>query len=213
MQHRAVHEQGETTSDRGEDKLRFRNILGQVGASYILAETEEGLAIIDQHAAHERIIYEEIVTSLQEKNTTSQSLLLPVTLELGFREARCLEEHLDMLTTIGFGINHLGENTFCIDATPAWLGNVKAENVIYDFIAAALEERGSSPLKERREDTAKILACKTYTVKANEKLTPEEMETLLDRLNKTRQPFTCPHGRPTIIKLTMDDLAKQFKRK
>ncbi len=195
----------------GEKKLKVVPPFGQIKGSYILAEIEEGLMIIDQHAAHERIVFEQILDSLEKGDATAQALLLPVMLELGFKEAQLLEEHLGLLTAMGFGINHLGGNTFSVDATPAWLGNVEVKELLQGFLNEVAEGKG--PLNDRRENAAKILACKSRTVKANEKLSPEEMEHLINGLEKTRQPFTCPHGRPTFIKFTMSDLERHFKRR
>lgn len=197
----------------GERKLKVVNLIGQIKGSYILAETEEGLIIIDQHAAHERIIFEEIIDSFENKDASSQALLLPVTIELSFKEGQLLEEHLDLLTQIGFSINHLGKNTFCLDATPAWLGNIGVKDVLQNFLHEALEGKRKGPLEDRKEKVAKILACKSFTIKANEKISPEGMGHLIRNLEKTKQPFTCPHGRPTIIKFTMHDLERHFKRR
>jgi DNA mismatch repair protein MutL len=192
-------------------KLKVITPLGQIRGSYIIAETEEGLIVLDQHAAHERIIFEKILGSFEREDATSQALLLPVMIELSFKEAQLLEEHLDLLTTVGFSITHLGKNTFCVDATPAWLGNVEAKDVIQSFLHEAVEGKG--PLNDRKENVAKILACKSRAIKANEKLSPEEMEQLVNSLEGTKQPFTCPHGRPTLIKFTMHDLEKHFRRR
>ena len=208
---RAMEPEQSGSYDR-EKGLNVRALIGQIGESYILAETGEGLVILDQHAVHERIIFEVILDSLDQKTTPSQPLLLPVTIELSFKEAQLLEEHLDILTNVGFGINHLGKNTFSVDATPAWLGNVEVSGMIHSFLQEIREGKGERPLGDMKEHTAKILACKSYTVKAHKKLSHEEMEHLIERLEKTRQPFTCPHGRPTLIKLTLHDLARQFKR-
>jgi DNA mismatch repair protein MutL len=198
--------------DTGE-KLKVISPLAQIRGSYILVETEEGLIIIDQHAAHERIIFERILDSLEKKDAVSQTLLLPVTLQLSFKEAQLLEGYLDILATAGFSISYLGNNTFCVDAAPACLGNVEVQGVVQDFIHGVMEGKGKDPLGDRKEKVAKLLACKTQAVKANEKLAPEEMKHLVDSLERTRQPFTCPHGRPTFIKFTMHDLEKHFKRK
>lgn len=192
--------------------LKVRSLLGQIGDSYLLAETEEGLIILDQHAVHERILFETILEAFDQATPLSQPLLLPVTIELGFKEAQLIEEHLDILTGIGFAINHLGKNTFSVDATPACLGNIEVKGVINTFLQELREGKGEKPLREKRENTAKILACKCHSIKAHKKLSHEEMEHLVARLEKTRQPFTCPHGRPTFIKITLDDLARQFKR-
>jgi DNA mismatch repair protein MutL len=210
--HQRAREPEESISYDREKGLNVRALIGQIGESYILAETGEGLVILDQHAVHERIIFEAILDALDQETTRSQPLLLPVTIELSFKEAQLIEEHLDILTEVGFGINHLGKNTFSVDATPAWLGNVEITGMVHSFLQEIREGKGERPLGNRRENTAKILACKSYTVKAHKKLSHEEMEHLIERLEKTKQPFTCPHGRPTLIKITLHDLARQFKR-
>jgi DNA mismatch repair protein MutL len=211
--HQKARESDEPIPHDSANRLQVKTLLGQVAESYILAETGEGLIILDQHAAHERITYEDILNSLEKGSAPSQPLLMPVTFELSFKEAQLCEELLETLTTVGFGITHLGKNTFSIDATPAWLGNVEATTIVQDFLQSVAEGKGGKPLSDRREHIAKTLACKSYTVKAHERLRQEEMEHIIQRLEKAKQPFTCPHGRPTLIKLTLDDLERQFKRK
>jgi DNA mismatch repair protein MutL len=211
--HQMVSESEESIGYADTNRLQIKNLLGQIAGSYILAETGEGLIILDQHAAHERIAYEDILKSLEAGSAPSQSLLLPVTLELNYKEAQLCEEHLGILTTVGFGITHIGKNTFSIDATPAWLGNVEAATLVQDFLQAVGNGRGKKLLGDKRDEIAKTLACKSYTVKAHETLRKEEMEHIVQRLGRAEQPFTCPHGRPTLIKLTLDDLERQFKRK
>ncbi len=197
----------------GEQPFTVKEILGQIGLSYIIAETEAGLIILDQHAAHERIVFEDILAAMERGAPASQPLLFPITLELSFRESQLLEEHLPILTGTGFVIRHLGKNTYCIDAAPAWLENLPVRDLIRDYLQEISEGKGERTIQERREQSARILACKSLTVKANARLSSEEMEHLIRRLERTRIPFTCPHGRPTFIKLTLDDLDKQFKRK
>lgn len=196
-----------------EKKLKVITPLGQIRESYLLAETEEGFIVIDQHAAHERIIYEEILTSFERGHAASQALLLPATIQLNFKEAQILEEHLDLLIAVGFDITNLGNNTFSVDATPALMGNVEAKDLLLDFLHGVMDGKGNVPLEERKGNVAKTLACKSRAIKANEKMSPEEIEYLINSLEKTKQPFTCPHGRPTFIKLTISDLEKYFKRK
>jgi DNA mismatch repair protein MutL len=198
---------------RGEPTLTVKALLGQIGLSYIIAETDEGLIILDQHAAHERIIFEEILAAMESRVPATQPLLFPATLELGFKEAQLLEEYLPLLAGSGFVIRHLGGHTYCVDAAPAWLNNRGVSDIISDFLHQVMEGRQERSLQDRRENTARILACKTRTVKANESLSREEMEHLIRRLEQAKIPFTCPHGRPTFIKLSLVDLDKQFKRK
>lgn len=196
-----------------EKKLKVTTPLGQIRDSYILAETEEGFIIIDQHAAHERIIYEEILTAFEKGHATSQALLLPTTVQLNFKEAQILEEHLDLLSAVGFAITNLGHNTFSVDATPALMGNVQVNDLLHNFLHGIIEGKRNLPLDDRREHVAKTLACKSRSIKAHKKMSPEEIDYLIDRLEQTQQPFTCPHGRPTFIKMTIEDLERHFKRK
>ncbi len=93
------------------------------------------------------------------------------------------------------------------------MGNVEAKDLLLDFLHGISEGKGKAPLNDKKENAAKTLACKSRAIKANEKMSPEEIEYLINSLEKTKQPFTCPHGRPTFIKLTISDLEKHFKRK
>jgi DNA mismatch repair ATPase MutL len=201
------------TSPGTAPSLTVKTLLGQIGLSYLIAETDEGLIIIDQHAAHERIIFEDILAAMASSEPATQPLLFPVTLELGFKESQLLEEYLPLLAGGGFVIRHLGGNTYCVDAAPVWLNDLEVREIISEFLHQLIEGRGDQSLQDRRENTARILACKTRTVKANQSLSREEMEHLIRRLEQAKIPFTCPHGRPTIIKVTLHDLDKQFKRK
>ena len=210
---RAAEQPDSFTAHGGEPTLKVQVILGQIGQSYIVAESEGGLIIIDQHAAHERIIFEDILSAMERGAPASQALLFPITLEFSFNESRLLEEYLPILAGTGFVIRHLGKNTYCIDAAPAWMENMAAGDLVRDFIEEVADGRGERTVHERREQSARILACKSRTVKANSGLSREEMEHLIRRLEGTKIPFTCPHGRPTFIKLPLDDLDKQFKRK
>jgi DNA mismatch repair protein MutL len=210
---RATDKPDVVTSPGAAPSLKVKALFGQIGLSYLIAETDEGLIIIDQHAAHERIIFEDILAAMESSEPATQPLLFPVTLEPGFKESQLLEEYLPLLAGSGFVIRHLGGNTYCVDAAPAWLNNRGVREIISEFLHQAGEGREERSLQERRENTARILACKTRTVKANESLSREEMEHLIRRLEQAKIPFTCPHGRPTIIKVTLHDLDKQFKRK
>jgi DNA mismatch repair protein MutL len=208
-----LREPEETRWSNEKNTFKVITPLGQIKGSYILAETEEGLMIIDQHAAHERIVYEHILDAIEKKNAVSQSLLIPVTVECNFKEAQLLEDNLDILTPAGFSISHLGNNTFCIDATPALLGNIDPKGILQGVLDELSEGKGKVPLHGRKEHMAKLLACKSQSIKANEELSVEEMERLISGLAASHQPFTCPHGRPTFIKFTIDELEKHFKRR
>ncbi|MCX8011970.1 MAG: DNA mismatch repair endonuclease MutL [Desulfobacterota bacterium] len=197
----------------GFDKKEPR-ILGQFQGTYIIAEWEEELIIVDQHAAHERIIYEQILQNIRSAHPPAQLQLIPITFLLDYREKEVLEEYLPLLTKLGFGINDLGRNSFSLDAVPSFFVESEPKQLILDFIHETMEKQ--FPAKTS-EDKIKVLAaglaCKSKTIKGFSFLHTEKATHLLRSLFKTQQPYTCPHGRPTCIRFTNEDLAKQFKRR
>ncbi len=189
------------------------NVLGQVLGTYIIAETEEGFAVFDQHAAHERILYEEILDSFTKNKTSSQQVMFPVTLHLNLQETPLMEEYMDNFHKTGFSINPLGGNTFSIDAVPAFMPETDPGSTIKDTLHELMERSSTRAWETRQQDFAAILACKTYSVKAGNLLDVKEMEHLIKRLGTKRNPHTCPHGRPTFFLMTKDELERRFKRK
>jgi len=189
-------------------------ILGQFQGTYIIVEWEEELLIIDQHAAHERIMYELILQNIQSARTPPQLQLIPTTLLLDYREKEVLEEYLPLLDKLGFGINDLGRNTFSLDAVPSFLAEVDPKQLILDFIHNTMEKQFPA---RTWEDKIKVLAaglaCKSKTIKGSSLLHPERAAYLVKTLFQSQQPYTCPHGRPTCIRLTNEDLKKQFGRR
>jgi len=194
------------------EKLRLGKVFGQLKGSYILMEVDDGLMVIDQHAAHERIIYEEILHSLSNGSSPSQALLIPLLIHFDGRESAVLEEYLPLLSKVGFGINELGNNSFSIDARPSFLKTEEVSETLRDFAQSAGEGKAKGPLVETHEKIARMIACKSRSIKAKEELTYEEIKELIQRLTRAKQPFTCPHGRPTLIKLTTRELEAKFLR-
>ncbi len=188
-------------------------VIGQYEASYILAGNEGTLLIIDQHAAHERVLYERVLEMFGNSRALSQRQLIPVTFSLDYREQEVLEQYLPDLEHLGFGINDLGRNTYSIDAAPAVFATEEPKQLVLDFIHEMMEWQQSRAVEDRRNTIAAAIACKRKTVKAATRLTPEAMEQLVNDLFQTKQPFQCPHGRPTCITLTLSDLEKQFGRR
>jgi len=188
-------------------------IIGQYRATYIIAEIDGKLLIIDQHAAHERIMYEKILDTLMSADFPSQRQLIPITFSLDYREQEILEEYLPMLEQIGFGINSLGRNTYSLDSTPDFLDLEDPKHLILDFVHDAIEGHGPRIVEDKKKRIAANIACKSKSVKGASYLLPEKMEHLVKSLFQTKQPFTCPHGRPTCITLTNEDLEKQFGRR
>jgi DNA mismatch repair protein MutL len=188
-------------------------VLGQVKGTYLLAETADGLALIDQHAAHERIMYEQILDAISEQPTSSQRLLLPITLHLDLKERSMMEHCLPDLHKTGFGINNLGGGTFSVDAIPAFLSEEDCSLLLKDTLHELMEESLSSSTEKREQAIAAALACKTRTVKAGKILNPPEIAHLIQQLGSAQNPHTCPHGRPTMFSITTCEIEKRFKRR
>jgi len=183
--------------------------LAQLLPTYILAGGEDGLYIIDQHAAHERILYEECLAG-QGKHP-SQCLLIPVTLELEYGETSIINDLLPRFIDAGFVIEHFGGNTFLLRGAPSYLPAGREKELFLDIVDY-FKEKGSVPDQiEFLKRLASSIACKG-AIKAGEKMPFSAMEALLERLARAENPFTCPHGRPTIIHLSNRDLETRFKR-
>jgi DNA mismatch repair protein MutL len=184
-------------------------LVGQVGSAYLVAEGPDGLYLVDQHAAHERVLYERF--SAQKSELGSQTLLEPQVVELNASQTDLLEGQLDLLNSLGFEIEAFGPNTFRMRAMPALLIGSEPEAalrvVVEDF------EEDEAPLETERK--AKLIArvCKRAAVKAGQQLSIDEQKTLLDDLQACEAPRTCPHGRPTMIHLSIDLLERQFGRR
>lgn len=187
-------------------------ILGQVGGLYIVIETEDGLVLMDPHAAHERVLYEQLLAEVINGEIKSQQLLIAETVDMTLKDAMVVRQYLDLLKKMGFGIAEFGGDTFVIDAFPACLGQVSCRNLLED-ITVALEESGDKTgTGHLLEMTIARAACRS-AVKAGKQLTPEEIEQLVDQLARAEMPYTCPHGRPTLIHTSFQELNKRFGRK
>ncbi|MGD0652059.1 MAG: DNA mismatch repair endonuclease MutL [Verrucomicrobiia bacterium] len=187
-------------------------ILGVIGQLYVLAETPEGLVLMDQHAAHERVLFEKMLKELASDSAPSQKLLLPLTLELDARDAVFLQSNLKTLHKLGIGISEFGDKTFLIDALPPYF---QLENLSQTFrnIVDELRQTGEEVHARRLgEDKIATTVCR-HAVKARDPLKGEELRALLERLHKCELPYTCPHGRPTMIQISYAELEKKFGRK
>jgi len=183
--------------------------LWQLHNLYILAAIKSGLVIIDQHAAHERVLYEKAKRSFRESASATQQLLFPQVVELTKTELQVLDEHQDLLLKIGFSVRPFGGKTVLVEAEPATLkGSAREMN-----LREILEDLSAHQLPEldREERMARSFACKG-AVKAGDPLTQEEMNSLVNMLFSTSAPYTCPHGRPTIIRMNLEELARKFGR-
>ncbi len=193
------------------DDVPLLRVVGQIGAAYVVAEGPDGLYLIDQHAAHERVLYEAFNLQRAGAEVASQALLEPTAVELPPGAATLLGDQLGTLRALGFQVEHFGGNTFLVRALPTVLGNVDPARavraVVEDF------EEDETPLAAHVEERLIARVCKRAAVKAGQVLTPAEQVELVRRLEKCDSPRTCPHGRPTMIHLSVDVLEKQFGRK
>jgi DNA mismatch repair protein MutL len=188
------------------------NVIGCVAQLYLVAESPEGLVLIDQHAAHERVLFEQMLKRTALQDPASQQLLFPVTLEFLPREADFLLAQVETLQRVGVGVTRFGSSTFLVDALPAM---IKAQDVagFIRTIVTDLQQEGGETRKGRRlsEEIVAKTVCR-HAVKANDALKPAEWDRLLHDLLDCDLPYTCPHGRPTMIQLTLAELGKKFGR-
>ncbi len=183
-------------------------ILGFLGDTYILAAAESGLIIIDQHAAHERVLYERILHG-SEGQVNSQRLLLPITLELSRTESRFIAKHGNIFEQLGFEAEALSENTVMLNAIPAALSQNNAGGLFRDILSE-LSDSGELPKNLAPAEVAKA-ACGA-AVKAHDKLSLAEAKSLIRQMSECDLPYSCPHGRPTIINISYKELEKRFGR-
>ncbi len=187
-------------------------IVGVVGRLYVVLESDRGLVLLDQHAAHERILFEQMLQRLEEQGQApSQRLLLPETIELSARDANFLREQLPALTRLGIGLSEFGERTFLLDALPPFAPAESARAFvlqILDELKAAGQSINTLRLGERV--IAKTV-CR-HAVKAHDPLSGRELEQLLEDLRHCAMPYTCPHGRPTLVEMGFRELEKKFGR-
>ncbi len=184
--------------------------VGVVHTTYIIAENEEGMYVIDQHAAAERINYEKYLRELSKENTKTMPLLVPLSFEFSNEEFLLLKEKLAILKAIGIDCEEFGHNTLAVRSHPTWFYEGKEKESIEKIIGLLLTKEAFDKAKFV-EKTAITLACR-MSIKANDYVSMEDMQYLLDTLTACQNPFTCPHGRPTIIAYSNYDLEKMFKR-
>jgi len=185
-------------------------LIGQHHGTYLIAQNEQGLYLIDQHAAHERVNYEYYYEKFGQPADASQELLLPITLEFTPSEAEQLKDKLQWFEQVGVYLEHFGGQTFRVRSHPYWFPKGEEKSLIEEMAEWVLGERRID-LAKLREKSSILCSCKA-SIKANQKLTEDEAKTLIDRLGTCRQPYTCPHGRPIVVSFSTYDLEKLFKR-
>ncbi|MDY6857311.1 MAG: DNA mismatch repair endonuclease MutL [Thermodesulfobacteriota bacterium] len=187
------------------------NPIGQVKETYLLCSSNEGLVIVDQHAGHERVIFEKLKNGYHKSRMVSQSLLIPQHIELSYQEARSLETHLDRLLEVGLEVEPFGGDTFIIKAVPQILVNMDYQQLILDIIDEINSYGRSFRFEESIEKILTLMACHG-AIKANQRLNQDEINVLLKQLDSVGSPTNCPHGRPILRKITYQEIERMFKR-
>ncbi len=185
--------------------------MGQLHDSFIIAVDDEGLLLIDQHVAHERILFDKFRQSEIDRKIERQNLLIPETIDLSPAQSQAFELIENDLEALGFETMKLSGRTIAIKTVPTDLPAAEARNLFAEILDTIEAEKKGSPKSTMRDDIAASLACKA-AVKINMKLTPEKMHWMIERLLVTTSPTTCPHGRPVILRLSMKDIERNFQR-
>jgi DNA mismatch repair protein MutL len=187
-------------------------LVGVVGRLYVILESDRGLVLLDQHAAHERILFEQMLNRMERNDSApSQKLLLPETIELPARDANFLREQLAALTRLGIGLSEFGERTFLLDALPPFVKVTDSRQFVLDLVDELKAAGREVNLARLGEHTIAKTVCR-HAVKANDPLAGPELENLIEDLRHCAMPYTCPHGRPTLIEMNYRELEKKFGR-
>jgi len=186
-------------------------IIGQFYDTYIVCEADRGLVLIDQHAAHERVAFEALKKAAGQKQAPAQRLLMPETLELGYREAAALDKLLPSLARVGFEIEPFGTNAYVISAVPALLAQAEAYPLVREIVEKYVEVGIPDDPGKILDPCIEFMACHSV-IRGNQALTLEQSKTLLQQLDGCENPSHCPHGRPTWISWSVKELEKLFKR-
>ena len=205
-----IPEPNHSAKEQPEPRVPAMYPIGQMHGTYILAQNEKGLFIIDQHAAQERIKYEYFKRKLGEVDSEVQELLMPLTLEFSGNEALILEEYKDMLAEVGVFLEPFGQNSYIVRSHPQWFPKGEEQETIEEMIQQIFTMKRVN-IEKLREEAAIMMSCKG-SIKANHHLRNDEIFALLETLRKTTDPFTCPHGRPIIIHHSTYEMEKMFKR-
>jgi len=207
-------EQPKTDNHFHDKKICFADlrIIGQIHDTYIACESDQGLVLIDQHAAHERIVFERLKARYADSKGPDQRLLIPETFDLSFSEAEILERLMPEFCRLGLEIEPFGSNTFAVSSVPAILAEKEIRPIVMEIVEK-IAETGFGPDIEKAVDKCLILMACHGAIRANQSLSETEIKALLDQLDHCENPSNCPHGRPTWIKWSIIELEKMFGRR
>jgi len=206
-----TEQEGCIVNDKVSDSISEWVPIGQFHNSYLVCQSRKELILIDQHAAHERILFEKFFQDLENRSLSTQRLLFPVPLELTPAQTIVMEDYIACFSEFGFTMDHFGQNTFMIKEVPAFLGQEDLIFLVKDILDELSQAGRAIPLSLVKEKIAAATACRA-AVKANQKLKIEEIRSLLNQMEKIKNPFCCPHGRPCVVKYPLATLKKDFHR-
>jgi DNA mismatch repair protein MutL len=186
-------------------------VIGQYKGTYIICESYDGLMLIDQHAAHERIVFEQLKRQSNEHRPASQRLLLPETIDLGFREAQILEKLAPELDRFGLEIEPFGGNTFVVKSIPTLIDNADIQGLVTQLVEKTAEIGVGVEMETILDECLMLIACHN-AIRAHQQLTETQIKAMLEQLDACDNPSHCPHGRPIWILWSVKDLEKQFQR-
>ncbi len=186
-------------------------LVGVIGRLYVVLESDKGLVLLDQHAAHERILYEQMLQRLESGSAPSQRLLLPETVELPPRDAQFVRDQLTTLNKLGVGLSEFGDKTFLLDSLPPFVKVRDTRRFALELVDAMKSVGQSINTMRLGEDMIAKTVCR-HAVKANDPLREAELQNLIEDLRRCTMPYTCPHGRPTLIEMSYKELEKKFGR-
>jgi DNA mismatch repair protein MutL len=184
--------------------------IAQIKNSYILAESDAEFYLIDQHAAHERVLYEEAKSSLEGREPVVQNLLFPESVQVTPEEEDLIDEHIEAIRKMGFDVRKFGRRTYVVEAVPALFKKPLQKTILNEMVDEVIATRAES--EDMHHLLAAGFACRA-AIKAGERLSPEETQALLDQLFKSKMPFSFPHGRPTMIRLSWEEIERRFLRR
>ena len=201
---------GEVVDNDNKDKISKLYYIGQLFGTYILAQNDDGFYIIDQHAANERINYEKIYHEFEKQEVVSYEILLPINLSFTPSDAILVREKMDVIKSLGIMLEEFGGNSFVVRQVPVWMAKNNVNEYVEEIITQVINNKKETRM-EFLDNMAKSLACKK-SVRGNEYLSQMQVEFLLEDLVKCSNPYTCPHGRPIIVKYSKYEIEKWFKR-
>lgn len=205
-------EEVDFSKEKNEElKKLYLEPIGSIHGTFIVAQNDEGMYLIDQHAAHERVNYEMVKKMIEEKDIHRMAMLFPIQIELSPSEYISLKDNIDIVTDLGFIVEDFGINTIIFKETPTWLSEGHEEEVIRKIVDLIVGEKKIVDRVKFNESLIQSISCK-MSIKGNTPMSIEAMKSLLDQLFECDNPYNCAHGRPTIIKFSSYDLDKMFKR-